>query len=167
MNPHREWFCEYEKYNEGDVFLGDHSITKITGCRRVKLLLKDGKIKTLPSVLHIPYLAKNLISISKMSNVGAHTIFEKDICKMVPGEMVLMRGVRCGTLYKMLGRTTIDGYNNSIVFERKKEERKVPYVYGGDTMLLCYGNKYLHILERRVFNHYQVKVWLKVCLITI
>jgi hypothetical protein len=23
MTPHREWFCEYEKYDGGDVFLGD------------------------------------------------------------------------------------------------------------------------------------------------
>ena len=28
---------------------------------------------------------------------------------------------------------------------------------------LCYGTKGWDILERRVFNHYKVKVWLKVC----
>jgi hypothetical protein len=31
MTPHREWFCEYEKYEGGDVFLGDNSTTKIVG----------------------------------------------------------------------------------------------------------------------------------------
>jgi hypothetical protein len=50
MTPHREWFCEYEKYNGGDVFLGDDLTTKIIGCGRVKLLLKDGRIRTLPGV---------------------------------------------------------------------------------------------------------------------
>jgi hypothetical protein len=45
---------EYEKYNGGDVFLGDESTTKITGCGKVKLQLKDGRIRTLPGVLHIP-----------------------------------------------------------------------------------------------------------------
>jgi hypothetical protein len=30
MTPHKEWFCEYEKYNGGDVFLGDDSKTRIT-----------------------------------------------------------------------------------------------------------------------------------------
>jgi hypothetical protein len=58
MTPHKEWFCEYEKYNGGDVFLGDDSTTKIIGHGRVKLLLKDGRIRTLPGVLHIPDLAK-------------------------------------------------------------------------------------------------------------
>jgi hypothetical protein len=31
MNPHREWFCEYERYDGGDVFLGNDSTTKIIG----------------------------------------------------------------------------------------------------------------------------------------
>ena len=59
---------------------------------RFKLLLKDGRIKTILGVLHIPDLARNLIFLIKMSNVGVHTIFEKDICKMVQGEKVLMMG---------------------------------------------------------------------------
>jgi hypothetical protein len=28
MTPHREWFCEYEQYEGGDVFLGDDLTTK-------------------------------------------------------------------------------------------------------------------------------------------
>jgi hypothetical protein len=53
MTPHRKWFCEYEKYDCGDVFLGDDSTTKIMGRGRVKLLLKYGRNRTLPRVLHI------------------------------------------------------------------------------------------------------------------
>ena len=49
--------------------------------------------------------------------------------------MVLMRGVQCGNIYKLLGKNAIDGCNNSIVPESKDEESKVPDVFGGDTML--------------------------------
>ena len=28
MTPHGEWFSEYEKYDGGDVFLGDNSVEK-------------------------------------------------------------------------------------------------------------------------------------------
>jgi hypothetical protein len=31
MTPHREWLCEYERYDGGDVFLGYDSTTKIVG----------------------------------------------------------------------------------------------------------------------------------------
>jgi hypothetical protein len=98
MIPHREWFSEYEKYDGGDVFLGDYSTTKILGRGRVKFLLKYGRIRNLPRVLHIPKLSRSLISISKLDDAGVKTIFEKNTCKMVQGAMVLMRGVQCGTL---------------------------------------------------------------------
>jgi hypothetical protein len=66
MTPHMEWFCEYERYDRGDVFLGDDSISKIIGQGNIKLNLMDGRIRTLSSVLYIPRMAKNLISIRKM-----------------------------------------------------------------------------------------------------
>ena len=31
MTPHREWFCEYERYDGGDVFISDDLTTKIIG----------------------------------------------------------------------------------------------------------------------------------------
>ena len=99
------------------------------------LLLNNGRIKTLPNLLLILGLARNLISVSKMGNAGVQTIFEKDRCKMVRGAMVLMMRVQCETLYNLLGRIVIDGCNNSIVPKNKYEESKIPNVSGGDTML--------------------------------
>jgi hypothetical protein len=75
MTPHREWLCEYERYVGGNVFLGDDSTTKIIGRGKDKLRLIDGTIRTLPGVLNIPGLARNLISISKMDDVGVKKIF--------------------------------------------------------------------------------------------
>jgi hypothetical protein len=135
MTPQREWFYEYENYDGGDVFLGDESTTKIMGCGRVKLLLKDGRIITLPGVLHIPKLAKNLISVRNMDDVGVDTIFGKNTCKMVRGEMVLMRGVQCGTLYKFLGSTYTNGCNSYVVPEQRNEGDKTNIVPEKKTML--------------------------------
>jgi hypothetical protein len=62
-------------------------------------------------VLHIPSLETNLISVNKMSDAGVHTMFHKDLCKMVIGAMVLMKGVRIGTSYKLLGNVKSTGCN--------------------------------------------------------
>ena len=70
-------------------------IAKIIGLGRLKLLLKDGRIKTLTGVLNIPNLVRNLTFVSKMSDVSVHTIFKIDKLKMVQGEIVLIRGVWC------------------------------------------------------------------------
>ena len=69
MNPHKEWFCEYEKYNEGDIYLGNNS-TRIIGHGRAKLLLKNGRIITLLRVLDILDLSKNLTFVGKMGDPG-------------------------------------------------------------------------------------------------
>jgi hypothetical protein len=135
MTPGREWFSDYEKYDGGDVFLGDDSTTKILGRGRVKLLLKDGRIRTLPGVLHIPKLAKSLISVSNLDDVGVDTVFGKNTCKMVRGEMVLMRGVWCETLYKLLGITYTNGCNSYVVLDGKTKEDKTNIVPEKKTML--------------------------------
>jgi hypothetical protein len=135
MTPRKEWFSEYEKYDGGDVFLGDDSTAKILGRGRVKFLLKYGRIRTLPGVMHTPKLARSLISVSKMDDAGVDTVFGKKTCKMVRGAMVLMRGVRCGTLYKSLGINYTNGCNNYVVLEHTNKEDKTNIVPEKKTML--------------------------------
>jgi hypothetical protein len=65
-------------------------------------------------VLHILGLEINLISVNKMGDVGVYTMFQKDSCNMVRGEMVLMKGVLIGTLYKLLGNFNLNGCNNIV-----------------------------------------------------
>jgi hypothetical protein len=51
----------------------------------------DGRIRTLPGVLHIPGLAINLICVRKMENERIQIVFEKETCRMVRGAMVLLK----------------------------------------------------------------------------
>jgi hypothetical protein len=80
------------------VFLGDELTTKIVKRGRARLILNDGRIRTLPTMLHILGLEINLIYVSKMSDTGVYTLFHKDLCNMVRGVMVLMKGDQIGTL---------------------------------------------------------------------
>eukprot|EP00253_Pinus_taeda_P033611 PITA_33611 len=132
FTPHREWFSKYEKYDGGDVFLGDDRKARIIGRRQVKLKLQGGRVRTLLGVLHIPALARNLISVSKLDDASVKIDFEKDTCKMVRGALVLMRGVRIGTLYKLQGSTVVDECNSSVVPEIGAENL---VVFGEKTML--------------------------------
>jgi hypothetical protein len=62
------------------------------------LRLIYGRIRTLPSVIHIPGLARNVIYVRKMDDAGVKTIFEKETWRMARGEMVLLKGVWFGTV---------------------------------------------------------------------
>jgi transposase InsO family protein len=146
MTPHREWFYEYERYDGGDVFLGDDLTTRIIGRGKVKLRPIDGRIRTLTGVLYIPGLSKNLISVSKMDDVGVKTIFEKETHRIVLGAMVLLKGVRFGTLYKLQGNTISDGCNSFIVLDIRVKEERNPIVYGEKVML--WHQRLGHIREK-------------------
>ena len=65
------------------MYLGDDSLANIIGHGRVKLKLKDGRIRTLPGVLHTPNLARKLISVGKMDVAGVKTVCGDGGCKMV------------------------------------------------------------------------------------
>jgi len=108
----------------GWCFLGYESTNKIIGQGKVNLKLMDGSIRTLPSVIHIPGLARNLIYVRKMNDTGVKIVFEKETYRMLWGEMVFLRGVWIGTLYKLLGRTISDRCNSSIVLDIEAEEEK-------------------------------------------
>jgi hypothetical protein len=53
------------------------------GCGRVKLFLKDGRIGTLPRVLHIPKIATSLLYLSKLDDAYVDTVLGKGTCNMV------------------------------------------------------------------------------------
>lgn len=52
--------------------------------------LQGGRIRTLLIVLHIPTLARNFISISKLDDAGVKIMFKKGTCIMVHGALVFM-----------------------------------------------------------------------------
>jgi len=53
-------------------------------------------------------------------------IFNKESCKMVREAMVLTRGIRTRTLYKLEASTMSDGYNSYVVGEDSSETKRNP-----------------------------------------
>eukprot|EP00253_Pinus_taeda_P034309 PITA_34309 len=111
---------------------GDDRKARIIGHGKIKLKLQGGRVRTVSGVLHIPALARNLISVSKLDDAGVKTVFEKDTCKLVRGALVLIWGVRIGTLYKLQGSTVVDECNSFMVPENGAENLVVS---GEKTML--------------------------------
>jgi hypothetical protein len=47
------------------------------------VLLKYGRIRTLPRVLHNPNITKRIISVSKFDDAGVDMVLGKGTCKMI------------------------------------------------------------------------------------
>ena len=67
-----------------------------------------------------------------MDDAIVKTMFEKDICKMVWGELVLMWGIQVRTPYKLHGSIVINVCNISMVPESGAENLMIS---GENTML--------------------------------
>jgi hypothetical protein len=81
-----------------------------------------------------------------MDDAMVKTIFEKETCRMVRGAMMLLKGVRFGTLYKLQGRTISDVCNSSIVPDIGVEEERTPTVSGEKVMV--WHQRLRHIREK-------------------
>ncbi|KAJ0080943.1 hypothetical protein Patl1_11326 [Pistacia atlantica] len=93
MTPHKEWFCEYETYNGGNVLVEDDTAVKFIGRGKIRLRLHDGSVRTLLEVMHILGMSRNLLSVGTMADAGIVFNCDRTSCKMTRGSMVITRGV--------------------------------------------------------------------------
>jgi hypothetical protein len=89
-----------------------------------------------------------------MDDARVKIVFEKETCRMVRGEMVLLNGFWIGIIYNLKGSTISDGCNSSIVPNIRVEEDKNPTSFGEKTMfwhqrLGHIGEKGLQVLHSK------------------
>ena len=91
----REWFETYETIAPRKVYMGDdHPHEAIgKGTIRVNLYVNGGKIRgVFTDVLHVPNIANNLLSVSKMTSTGLRVEFGDNTCT-IKGEKEKVVGV--------------------------------------------------------------------------
>lgn len=99
MTSHKEWFSKYDSYDGGKVFLASYSTLEIVGRGRVRIQFPNCRVKGIDGVPHIPSLSWNLLSVSKLNDVGVQVTFVHYGCKMTRGSIILAKGDHIRTLY--------------------------------------------------------------------
>src|SRR5688572_13417400 len=105
MCPHKDWFESYESVDTGVVVMGNDTACKVAGIGSIKIKTHDGIVRTLKEVRHIPNMTRNLISLGTLEANGCRYKGEDGVLKVCRGSMVLMKGIRKGSLYILLGST--------------------------------------------------------------
>jgi len=86
--------------------MGNDVECKVAGCT-VQIKTHDDIFRTLSKVRHIPDMTR-LISLGTLEANSCRIIMENDILKVTKGVMVVMKGLRQGSLYILQG-TTVTG----------------------------------------------------------
>lgn len=97
----RRQFSRYTRqFGDAHVVLGDNTHLAITGEGNVELQLNDGSSLCLHDVLHVPKIAKNLLSVSKLTTSDQVTVsFTPNACQIHKGQDLLTMGMRADDLY--------------------------------------------------------------------
>ncbi|XP_072077901.1 uncharacterized mitochondrial protein AtMg00300-like [Arachis hypogaea] len=88
--------------------MGNDHACKTVRLGTIRIKMHDGGVRTLKDVRHIPDLRKNLISIGLLEKNGCKIVVKKGVLKVFRSSLVVMKGVRHGNLYSILG-TTVTG----------------------------------------------------------
>lgn len=94
---------DMDRSKEATICLADGNSIKSTGagCSKISCVNgKGAKVKVgLENVFHVPSLASNLLSVSRIADLGLTVVFEKSECKILKGSEVVLIGQRKGGLY--------------------------------------------------------------------
>ena len=104
VSPHEDFFSNYKKGDYETMKIGNHVTRKIVGIGDIVLLTDTWNKLELKKVRHVPKMRLNLISTSKLDDVGFISHFCTRKWKLGKGNLVIIRGSKEWSLYIMQGR---------------------------------------------------------------
>jgi len=150
MTPCQDWFLRYFLLSShARIFLGDDTSHIIKGYGAVAIKLEDKSKRHIENVYHIPGLKKELISVSKIIDVGYKLEFNTNLwlIKDITNNLVLFSEKRERNLYSLgISRNIVLKVENDQVFITTKiPSTKV--MTNVDLWHQCLGHICLHKLQ--------------------
>ena len=68
--PRRDWFVTYEQVTGGNISMANNAVCRVAGIGSIQIRTHNGKFCTLNNARHVPYMTKNLISLSLLDTKG-------------------------------------------------------------------------------------------------
>jgi len=122
MSHNRDWFTAYEPVYDGLVLMGNNAQCKVVGEGTIKIKTHDGIVRTLTGVRYVPELKQNLISLCTLESHGCRYSAEGEVLKVSKGALVLLKTIRCDSLYVLQG-STVTG--SAVVASPNKDNTKL------------------------------------------
>ena len=98
--PHQEWISDFTAKDLGKVYLVDDGLLHYRGAGEMHIQTASNVKFKLTGVRYVPGLKRNLISVGQLDDAGYAVLFKDCAWKITKGAMVIMKGLKCGTLYK-------------------------------------------------------------------
>ena len=90
--------------------MGNDHQCNVIGIGSIAIKGSDGTTKILNNVRHIPDLKRNLISLGTLNDEGHDYRIGRGIMKITKGSLVVMKGIKNFSLYRLDGETIPPAY---------------------------------------------------------
>ena len=89
------------------VQMGNDATCPVIGVGTMKIKMFDEIVRVLSNVRHVPDLRKNLISLGVLDDLGYSYSLKGGIMKITKGVLMVMKGQKVRTLYKLIGNAVV------------------------------------------------------------
>ena len=97
---HQEWISDFMAKDLGKVYNAKDGLLHYRGARVMHIKTPSNVTFELTGVRYVPGLKRNLISVGQLDDAEYAVLFEDGAWKITKGATVIMKGLKCGTLYK-------------------------------------------------------------------
>jgi hypothetical protein len=133
----KEYFDTFQEI-QGFVTWGDGTRRSVMGIGTVKIKMFDGTIRTLGDVMYVPRFRRNLISLSQLDSKGCRMLSAGGVVKISRGCMVLMKGEKCGGMFRLIGKTQTSKVARKRCAEEKRYQRRVSFAGTAEKPSTCF-----------------------------
>ena len=123
--PKKDWFDTYKPYNGNMVQMGNDATCPVIEIGTVKIKMFDVVVRVLSNVKHVPNLRKNLISLGVLNDLGYSYSSKGGIMKITKGALMVMKGQKVRTLYKLIGNTVVRRVAITTLVESNTDDTKL------------------------------------------
>ena len=99
MTPFKSWFNTYKEADVELVYMGNNESCKIQGIGQVSSRLKDGTVKLLRNVRHVPMLKRNLISLGMLDSMGCEYKGKGGVLNVIKDSKLVLIREKVNDLY--------------------------------------------------------------------
>ena len=105
--------------------MGNDATCPVIRIGTVKIKIFDGVVRVLSNVRHVPDLRKNLISLGVLDYLGYSFSSKDGIMKIIKGALMVMKGQKVSTLYRLIGNTIVGRVAVTILVESSTDDTKL------------------------------------------
>jgi hypothetical protein len=122
MCPNKDWFCDFENVNGGQVLMGNHMACQVKGIGTITLRVKDNNVLVLEKTRYVPDLQRNLISLGVLDDLNYDIMINAGYIKILRNSHLIVEAPKRHGLYILQTQNIFDSTSAALSVSNDKSQ---------------------------------------------